>query len=224
MLIDWDQISDPDSKYPNMMPSVERFTAHMKLLGVQRTHQIVVYDQIGVMNTPRFAFMLRFFGADNVRILNGGIKKWIAEGRPFVSDVGNNSSVVKEDGDYSYFVKNANQIIDYDQMCSYAKKGDVQIVDTRSASSFDAGSIPGSLNIPYILFSNEDATILNADQLRTLFDDHKADPNLKSVATCQIAMSAAIADLSIRLLGNEDVQIYDGSWSEWSDRHECFGR
>lgn len=91
-------------------------------------------------------------------------------------------------------------------------------------SSFDEGSIPGSLNIPYTLFSNEDATILNAEQLRQLFDDHKADPDVKSVATCQIAMSAAIADLSIRLLGNENVQIYDGSWSEWSDRHECFGR
>ena len=65
-----------------MMPKVEDFIEHMKRLKIGKTDNIVCYDNIGIFSSPRVAFTLRHFGAERVRVLNGGMKKWLNEGRP----------------------------------------------------------------------------------------------------------------------------------------------
>lgn len=79
---DIDKIALPNSPLPHTMPDLITFVLNMKALRVRPTDEIVVYDAMGMFSAARCAWMCRFFGAENVRILNGGMKKWLAEGRP----------------------------------------------------------------------------------------------------------------------------------------------
>jgi thiosulfate/3-mercaptopyruvate sulfurtransferase len=76
-----DDVVDPDSNLPHTMPSLEVFSDHMRKIDIPSDRPIICYDNIGIFSSPRVAWMLRYFGATNVRILNGGLKKWKAEGR-----------------------------------------------------------------------------------------------------------------------------------------------
>lgn len=109
VLFDHDVIVEPGSSLPHTMPSLSVFKEHMVRLGIQKNHQIVCYDAapIGMMAVARCAWVLRFFGASNVRILDGGLKKWVAEGKSIVENAPADSTTYKEsDGDYSYEVAN----------------------------------------------------------------------------------------------------------------------
>lgn len=64
-----------------MLPSLDEFNKHMYDLGVKRTDNIICYDNIGIFSSPRVAFTLRYFGAERVRVLNGGFPKWKNEQR-----------------------------------------------------------------------------------------------------------------------------------------------
>ena len=84
VFFDHDEICDKTNPLPHTMPSLEVFTENMKKLGVSKDIPIVCYDNLGMFSVARTAWMLRYFGGDNVRILNGGMKKWEAEGNPTV--------------------------------------------------------------------------------------------------------------------------------------------
>ena len=73
---DIDAISEPGSKLPHTLPSAEIFTEHMKRLRIGKTDQIICYDVQGMFSVARAAWMFRFFGAENVRIMSGGLTKW----------------------------------------------------------------------------------------------------------------------------------------------------
>jgi thiosulfate/3-mercaptopyruvate sulfurtransferase len=79
---DIDKIADPNSSLPHMLPSAENFEAHMADLGISNDTIVVVYDGMGLFTAARPWWMLRAFGHDKVAILDGGLPKWIAEGRP----------------------------------------------------------------------------------------------------------------------------------------------
>jgi thiosulfate/3-mercaptopyruvate sulfurtransferase len=74
-------VADKNKGFPHMMPNAEEFIKYMKSLRIRRTDNIVCYDNVGIYSAPRAAYMLRFFGADRVRVLNGGLKKWLLEDR-----------------------------------------------------------------------------------------------------------------------------------------------
>lgn len=81
---DIDEVVQPDSKLPHTLPTCEIFTQHMKRMRIIPSHEIVCYDTQGIFSAPRVAWMLKYFGAENVRILDGGLKKWLIDGRPLV--------------------------------------------------------------------------------------------------------------------------------------------
>ena len=101
VFFDIDEIADKSTDLPHMLPTTEEFTRHMKALRVRRNDMIVCYDNIGVFSSPRVAWTMRFFGADNVKVLNGGLKKWLKEGRKTMSGEVNMDAFEKE-GDYNY--------------------------------------------------------------------------------------------------------------------------
>ena len=111
---DHEAICDQTSGLPHTLPSAEEFKGHMVRLGIQKNHQIICYDchKLGLFGAPRCAWMLKYFGATNVRILNGGLKKWMAEGRPVIENTPTEKTTYNEsDGDYSYGVANADSCI-----------------------------------------------------------------------------------------------------------------
>jgi len=108
---DIDEIAEPGSKLPHTLPSVEIFTEHMKRLRIGRTDQIICYDALGMFSVARAAWMFRFFGAENVRIMSGGMPKWEKEGRATVSGPYTPGEGLPEDGDFSYKVVDDEKVI-----------------------------------------------------------------------------------------------------------------
>lgn len=101
----------PGSDLPNTMPPVEVFTDYMRDLRVGKGHEIVCYDIVGMFTVARFAWMCRFFGATNVRIMNGGLQKWIKEGRDVYSGPYTPGDGLPEGGDFSFEAKTPEKVI-----------------------------------------------------------------------------------------------------------------
>ena len=115
---DHEAVAEPGAPLAHTMPSLDVFIEKMKAVDIQRTHSIVCYDQspMGVFSSPRAAWMLRFFGATDVRVLNGGMKKWLAESLPVISLPQEAHRIYckifeQADGDYDYTVKDPSRVI-----------------------------------------------------------------------------------------------------------------
>ena len=99
------EVVNQSSKLPNTMPSAEEFTEYMEEMRVPKDAEIIVYDHVGMFAVARVAFMFRHFGATNVRIMNGGLKKWLKEEkRPVYKGIYDYGEGLPEEGDYSYEV------------------------------------------------------------------------------------------------------------------------
>lgn len=173
---DIDGVCDKSSPLPHTMPDLKTFTERMKEIRVRKTDTIVCYDTAGFFTVGRCAWMMRFFGAEHVRILNGGLKKWMAEKRPVFSGDYVPGKGLPEGGDYSYTAVNPNMVVmDINQVhktAYYIHHGasNTQITDARAPPRFNgevpepraglrSGHITGSKNVPFASFSNPDGTL-----------------------------------------------------------------
>jgi thiosulfate/3-mercaptopyruvate sulfurtransferase len=171
-----DDIADKSSPLPHTMPDLKTFTEKMRQLRVRRTDNIVCYDAAGFFTVGRAHWMLRYFGAEHVRILNGGLRKWMAEGRPLFKGDYVPGQGLDQDGDYSYEVVNPKMaVLDINEVHKTAyyvhhKATDVQILDARAPPRFNgevpeprkglrSGNITGSKNVFFQSFSNPDGTL-----------------------------------------------------------------
>jgi thiosulfate/3-mercaptopyruvate sulfurtransferase len=217
---DIDDISDSQSSLPHMAPPVEKFISRMRAMGIGDGHRVVVYDTHGLFSAPRVWWLFRLFGKEDVAVLDGGLPKWRAEGRP-VED----TAPLLRDRHFTAR-RNASLVRDVTQVAATAKLGDAQIVDARSPGRFRgeeeeprpglrAGHIPGSKNVHYRTVLNDDGTMKDAAGLRAAFEAAGVDPAGPVVTTCGSGISAAILNLALERLGNRRHALYDGSWAEW---------
>ena len=215
-------LSDHDSATPHMLPSADNFAQNMEALGVGRRDRIVIYDQSALRTSARAWFMVRHFGATQVAILDGGLSKWLAEGRPTESGQPPQRAVRFD------AVSRGGEVIDKEQI----QRGlAVPLVDARGRQRFEGtepdprtgvapGHIPGARNIPYPTLYNEDGTFKRGDALRQIFADAGVDPDRPFVASCGSGVTANSLIFAAGLLGNSHALLYDGSWSEWgADPH-----
>lgn len=174
---DLDRIALPNSNLPHTMPDLATFTQNMKNLLIRPTDEIVVYDAMGMFSAARCAWMFRFFGAENVRILNGGMKKWLSEKRDVYTLGGYSPGFgLPKDGDFNYKVVNQDLVItDINKIHQTAyyifnKATDSLILDARSPARFNAevaepragvraGHITGSKNLFFGNLVNPDGTL-----------------------------------------------------------------
>ncbi|MFV0333464.1 MAG: 3-mercaptopyruvate sulfurtransferase [Tropicimonas sp.] len=217
---DIDEISDLRSSLPHMVPPPEKFIARMRRLGVGDGHQVVVYDGMGLFSAPRVWWMFRLMGHADVAVLDGGLPKWRAEGRP-VEDL---APLIRER--HLTVRRNADLIRDVTQVSLASKLGEAQIIDARPEGRFRgaeaeprpglrSGHIPGSLNIPWSSLANEDGTMKSADALRHIFGGAGVDLSRPVITTCGSGVSAAVLSLALARLGHVQNALYDGSWAEW---------
>ena len=217
---DIDDISDSQSDLPHMAPPVEKFISRMRAMGVGDGHRVVVYDSTGVFSAPRAWWMFRLFGKTDVAVLDGGLRKWKAEGRPLEE-----GAPVLRDRHFTAR-RDASLVRDVTQVAATAKLGDAQIVDARSPARFRgdepeprpglrAGHIPGSTNVHYATLLNPDGTMKDEAALRAVFEAAGVDVAGPIVTTCGSGISAAILSLALARLGNARTALYDGSWAEW---------
>ena len=221
VFLDIDEVKDQTSSLPHMMPTAEGFTSAMRRLGIGDGQTIVVYDGIGLFSAPRVWWMFRVFGARDVFILDGGMPKWKAEGRPI------DFSEVRRTPRHFTPRVNHGAIADVADVLK-ALAGSAQVVDARSAGRFagtapepraglPSGHMPGALNLPWENIV-EDGRLVSQERIRKAFDDARVDINKPVVTTCGSGVSAAILWLALDAIGKEPKALYDGSWTEWASR------
>jgi thiosulfate/3-mercaptopyruvate sulfurtransferase len=218
---DVDAVSDHDDPRPHMYPSAEQFAKDIGALGISTGDTVVAYDSGSWVAAPRAWWMFLSFGYGNVKVLDGGLKKWTAEGRPTHS-----GRVTPKPGKFSAkldpaYVRSRQQIL------ANIETRAEQLVDARPRGRFEgtapeprpesrSGHIPGSRNVPYAeLVDPNTGAMKPLDELRKAFAGGGVDLTKPIVTTCGSGVSALVLTFALYRLGVRGSALYDGSWAEW---------
>ena len=204
---DIDEISDDQSDLPHMAPPVEKFVSADAGDGHRRRPPGVVYDSAGLFSAARVWWLFRLFGKEDVAVLDGGLPKWRAEGRPL-----EDGRPILRDRHFTAR-RNAGLVRDVTQVAATAKLGDAQIVDARSPARFRgdepeprpglrAGHIPGAKNVHYATLLNPDGTMKDAGGAARRLRGGGGRRGAPAITTCGSGISAAILSLALERLGN----------------------
>ena len=217
---DLEEISDQRSALPHMAPPPEKFISRLRAMGVGDGHQVVIYDGAGLFSAARVWWLFRLMGKTNVAVLDGGLPKWLAQGR----DVEDMPPVLR---DRHMTVSRQNQLVkDVTQVAHAAKLGEAEIIDARPAPRYRgdtpepraglrAGHIPGSKNVPYSALLNGDGTMKPVPELRSVFESAGVNLTKPAITTCGSGVTAAVLSLALERIGHRNHALYDGSWAEW---------
>jgi thiosulfate/3-mercaptopyruvate sulfurtransferase len=225
VFFDIDAIADPTTALPHMLPTEEQFSRAVGALGIGDGDRVVVYDTRGVTSAARVWWTFRAFGHNAVAVLDGGLPKWRAEGRPVVS--GTSSPTPRR-----FTAKLRRALVrDLAEMRANLAPPREQVLDARSRGRFlgtepeprpglRPGHIPGSLNLPYDQLYRPDGTLRPPPELRERFAAAGVDLERPVVTTCGSGITASVLALGLALVGREDTAVYDGSWTEWGGRDD----
>jgi len=221
VFFDIDDIAEPGTSLPHMIPSPELFARKMEGLGIGDDDRVIVYDSAGLSSAGRAWWMLRLFGHRNVALLDGGLPQWKAAGRPLETAVPNPP--------LRRFTARLDPALVRDKhalLGSLATRRE-QVVDARAAGRFAGvaeetrpglrrGHIPGSRNLPYDRVTDPQTHRLrDADELSGLFRDADIALDRPIVTSCGSGVTACALAFALHLIGHPGAAVYDGSWSEW---------
>jgi thiosulfate/3-mercaptopyruvate sulfurtransferase len=220
VFLDLEEVSDPSSPVPHMVPPEARFASRMASLGLRDGQRFVVYDNSPLHSSARAWWMLRSFGAHYVALLDGGLQKWTAEGRPLESG--------RPQVRHGHFSPSFDErtVVGKSEVERLIGAEGHEIVDARGAGRFTgeeaeprpgmaSGHIPGSKNLPQGSLFEADNSWKRGEALKAAFDEAGVDLARPMVATCGSGITACVLLFGAHLLGRKDGRLYDGSWSEW---------
>jgi thiosulfate/3-mercaptopyruvate sulfurtransferase len=221
VFFDVNAIADPNDPRPHMYPSAEQFARDVAALGIYSGNAVVAYDSGAWVAAPRAWWMFLSFGHASVKVLDGGLQKWTAEGRSVES-----GAVTPKPGKFQAkldpgFVRSKQQLL------GNLETRKEQLIDARPRPRFEgavaepwpgrrSGHIPGSRNVPYAeLFDARTGAMKPLDELRKAFTNAGVDMTKPIVTTCGSGVSALVLTLALYRLGVRGTALYDGSWAEW---------
>jgi thiosulfate/3-mercaptopyruvate sulfurtransferase len=225
VFVDWTRdIVDPADPVPVQLAKADAFAARMEQLGVGDDTLVVAYDDYAHVLSGRLAWALRYYGHDAVRILDGGWGRWTAEGRPVSGDVPPAYPRAR-------FTPRPRPALrrTADEVEGALRDPRVLLVDARPPDQFEgrasaarrAGHIPGARNVHYArLVDPATGKFRPPGELARVFAECGVDvANLPSevIVYCNGGVSCTVPLAALRMLGREDVAVYDGSWNEWGN-------
>lgn len=241
LFFDIDGISDRITKLPHMLPSEEAFAAAVSALGIQNKDDVIVYDGKGIFSAARVWWMFRVFGHNRVWVLDGGLPTWRAAGYDVESSASGDAilkaSAASEAiekvyqgqavGPVTFETKFQPHLVwTLDQVRKNLEEKTHQLVDARSKARFAgnapeprkgirSGHVPGSRCLPFPQVLSESGTILSVDELKQKVEQAGISLDSPIATTCGTGITASVLALGFFRLGQHDVPVYDGSWTEW---------
>jgi thiosulfate/3-mercaptopyruvate sulfurtransferase len=220
-----DTIADRSTDLPHMLPKPEAFARAMGELGLGDGMRFVIYDSQGLFAAARVWWTLRAYGVKEVFILDGGLPKWMHEGRSIEA-----GEAKPKPATFTPKLKE-RAIAQLADVKTALENGAAQVVDARPADRFagraaeprpglKSGHMPGALNLPYAEVL-EHGRLKPKAALAETIAAHGIDLTKPVLTTCGSGVSAAIVTLAIEEAGGEIAGLYDGSWAEWGGRDDC---
>lgn len=214
-----------------MLPAPEAFTALMQASGVNRDAAVVIAgygtsakDQA---HAARLYFTLKYFGHDNVALLDGGTAQWAIEGRPLAY-----TPESATQGDFAVGETRAGLVVSTEEMEGAVASGQVQLVDCRPEDFYlgltakrgfvdpgQKGHLPGAKTLPFVLLGDNSgpARMFSAEQMRQVAALKGVDLAAPTIAYCNTGVTASLGWFALHeLLGNGETRLYDGSMHAWS--------
>jgi thiosulfate/3-mercaptopyruvate sulfurtransferase len=223
---DIDVVADPDTNLPHMAPTAGRFARLMGDMGISNATRVIFYDQKGLQSSARGWWLMKLFGHEKAAVLDGGLPKWLAEGRATESGDAKPAAPSSYTPDFR-----ADLVKGIGDVKRIIAQGNALILDARAKGRFDgtapeprpglpSGHMPGAKSVPFNELLNADFTMKDAAALRARFAAAGADGSKPVVTSCGTGVTACILALGLKQAGLGDAAIYDGSWTEWAGRPE----
>ena len=208
--------------------SREEFEQLLSESGISNDHTVILYGDNNNWFAAYAFWLFSIYGHEKLYLMDGGRKKWLAEGRPLTTDVPRypRTRYQAEEPDWTLRAYSA-------QVMQAIGNPQVALVDVRSPQEFTGeviaplgmtetaqrgGHIPGAVNIPWAQAVNEDGTFKTVDELRALYASKGVTPDKEVIAYCRIGERSSHTWFVLRhLLGYPHVRNYDGSWTEWGN-------
>ncbi|WP_138431148.1 sulfurtransferase [Fodinibius saliphilus] len=226
--IGWNWKTQLQDQLRRTIASKEDFEKLLQESGIDEDTTVVVYGDNNNWFAAWAYWLLKYYGHENAKVLDGGRKKWIAEDRELTTDTPD-----YETTDYTINeVKNEYRAF-RDDVKENLEADDFGLVDVRSPEEFKgkivapkgvkelslrAGHIPGASNIPWSTAVNEDGTFKSEEELKAIYEEEGITPDKNIVAYCRIGERSAHTWFVLNeLLEYPNVKNYDGSWTEWGN-------
>ncbi len=206
----------------------DKFEALMSKSGIGNNTTVILYGDNNNWFAAWALWQMKVYGHQDVRIMNGGRKKWLAEGRELAT-----TTTTPAPASYRASGPDLSIRAFLPEVQDAVKGGRAALVDVRSPAEFTGeilappglpetcqrgGHIPGAKSIPWGKACNEDGTFKSADELRALYGGAGVTPDKPVIAYCRIGERSSHTWFVLKhLLGYPDVKNYDGSWTEWGN-------
>lgn len=221
--VDWTtDIVDPDSPVKAQIAPPERFAEAMEARGIGDETDVVIVDHTGGNFATRLWWALKYYGHDRAAVMDGGFRKWTAEGRPV--DQADPDPVAA-----TFTPRERPDLrVEADEVLEMTRSSEGRLVDARDAGQYTGavtrgsrgGHIPTAVHVPAKSLVNDDGTWKPVEEQRRILTDGGVTPDDRVVAYCNGGVTATAVLFALDRTGHTNYANYDGSWNEWGERPE----
>jgi len=218
------KFSNLNDPFPSAFPSRELFQKECRILGINTSSTIVVYDANGIYSSPRAWLLFKAMGHKNIAVLNGGLPEWLSHKFATEKSKSENYAIGNFEATLS-----KKRVRNFDDIHQNLKTKKELVIDVRSELRFKSlvpepreglrsGTIPNSINLPYTEFL-ENGKYKSASAIKKLFEPLNKEKRTL-VFSCGSGITACVVLLATETLIGNDMTIYDGSWTEWGEKFQ----